>query len=297
VASGYGVTPPAIVLFKDFDEGKVTFDGAYDKTEIGAFVAANSLPLVVPFTQESAPKIFGGDIKNHVLLFLDPKDDKTEGHVEAATEAAKQQKGKHLFVTVSPEDDRILEFFSIVAADLPTVRMVHMGDGSMRKYQYPNPEITAAGLTQFIADFDAGKLVADMKSQEPPKDNDEHPVRVIVGKSFDDEVVNNEKDVFVMFFAPWCGHCKRLQPTWHELGVKFQGVDSAVIAQMDATANEHEAVDIQGFPTIKLWPGKEKANPVDFDGSRDLDGFVAFLKTKASTPIVFPETADKKDEL
>merc|ERR1712146_190729 len=89
------------------------------------------------------------------------------------------------------------------------------------------------------------------------------------------EVVNNDKDVFVMFFAPWCGHCKRLQPTWHELGVKFQGVPTTTIAQFDATANEHEAVDIQGFPTIKLWPGKDKKNPVDFDGSRDLDGFTA----------------------
>ena len=106
VAAELGVEAPGVVLFKDFDEGKITYTGAYTKDDLSEFVNANALPLVVPFTQESAPKIFGGDIRSHMLLFLDPKDPQSEGIVEQATEAAKQKKGKALFVTVGPDDVR-----------------------------------------------------------------------------------------------------------------------------------------------------------------------------------------------
>jgi len=46
-----------------------------------------------------------------------------------------------------------------------------------------------------------------LKTEEIPATNDE-PVKVLVGKNFDQIVINNENDVLVEFYAPWCGHCK-----------------------------------------------------------------------------------------
>lgn len=59
--------------------------------------------------------------------------------------------------------------------------------------------------------------------------------------------------------APWCGHCKQLEPIWNELGEKYANQENIVIAKMDSTANEVKDVQVQSFPTIKYFPagGKE----------------------------------------
>ena len=78
---------------------------------------------------------------------------------------------------------------------------------------------------------------------------------------------------------------------WEELGEAFSSVESIVIAKMDATANEHEHVDVSGFPSIQFFAANSKT-PVDYDGSRTLDGFVAFLKNHATRNVEAVEAID-----
>ena len=44
-----------------------------------------------------------------------------------------------------------------------------------------------------------------------------------------------------------------MEPTYEKLGEHFKDQDDVIIAKTDATANEFEDVDVQGFPTIKFW--------------------------------------------
>eukprot|EP00052_Salpingoeca_macrocollata_P013550 m.105852 g.105852 ORF g.105852 m.105852 type:complete len:501 (-) comp18961_c0_seq1:213-1715(-) len=293
VAKEFGVAAPKIVLFKKFDEGRNDYDGKYDADAIHAFVGANSMPLVVEFSDESAQKIFGGDVKNHLILFVKKSSSDFKTLVDAMSEAAKDHKGKILFIYINSEvseHERIMEFFSIKEDNLPTVRLIDLAN-EMAKYAPADKAITAASLKTFAQDFLDGKLKKHLMSEPAPADWDAKPVKVLTGENFN-SVVGQGKNVLVEFYAPWCGHCKQLVPTWDKLGAKYEGKDSVVIAKIDSTANEIDGVSVRSFPTIKLFKAGQ-TEPVDYDGQRDLAGFVAFLEkeTGVSVPLTEEEKA------
>jgi protein disulfide-isomerase A1 len=67
----------------------------------------------------------------------------------------------------------------------------------------------------------------------------EGDVKIVVGKNLDQIVLDESKDALLEIYAPWCGHCQELEPTYNKLGKHLRGIDSLVIAKMDGTANEH----------------------------------------------------------
>jgi len=108
-------------------------------------------------------------------------------------------------------------------------------------------------------------------------------VKIIVGSTFDEIVMNNKKDVLVEFYAPWCGHCKHLEPIYEQVGEYFKDEENVVIAKIDATANDNTAsIRVQGFPTIYLFPGDDKSQPVEYSGDRTVEAFVQFIAENGS---------------
>jgi protein disulfide-isomerase A1 len=107
--------------------------------------------------------------------------------------------------------------------------------------------------------------------------------------------MNNDKDVLVKFYAPWCGHCKSLAPHWDSAAEKLLNNPNIVIAKVDSTTNEVTGVEIKGFPTLKFFPGNDKKNPVDFEGDRTEEGILAWLKEHTTHKWV--EDSPKIDDL
>ena len=116
VLSAHEAKDGDIILFKNFDEKKNVFEGEATEEKITAFVTANALPLVVDFNHETASKIFGGDIKSHLLIFLSKSSGHYDNYLSTARNVAKGFKGQLLFVTINTDEDdhaRILEFFGM----------------------------------------------------------------------------------------------------------------------------------------------------------------------------------------
>lgn len=284
-----------VVLFKKFDEGRNDYDGDYTADNLKTFIAANRLPLVIEFTQESAQKIFGGDVKNHILMFL--KKEGNEETIKGFEGVAKSFKGKVLFIyldTANEDNTRIMEFFGLKEEETPAVRLISLSD-DMTKFK---PEFSGVGtddVAKFVQDFIDGKLKPHLMSEEVPEDWDAKPVKVLVGKNFKEVAFDKNKAVFVEFYAPWCGHCKQLAPIWDDLGKAYEDNDKIVIAKMDSTANEVEDVKIQSFPTLKYFPaGSEEI--IDYNGERTLDGFKKFLESEGKEGAGVAEDEEEEEE-
>lgn len=294
-AAALEVAEGKIALLKQFDDKRADFDGA-DKEALVAFVKAEQLALVNEFSDKTAPKIFGGDLKQHNLLFAAKSGADFDTILAAYTESAKEFKGKLLFVLVDcdvEDNKRVMEFFGITDDDCPSMRVINM-EKNMAKYAPTTDGMTVADITGFVNGVLDGSIERHLKSEEVP-DNTNNAVKVVVGKNFDDVVLDKTKNVLIEFYAPWCGHCKSLAPIWDELGEKYKDHENIVIAKSDATANEFADVEVQGFPTIKYFPADGPMQ--DYNGGRTLDDFVKFLEPEAAAEEAEEEAEDVKDEL
>lgn len=132
---------------------------------------------------------------------------------------------------------------------------------------------------QFIEE----KTASERKEASDEEDAKVEEVAVLqlTGTSFNHGI---EKGVtIVKFFAPWCGHCKRLAPTWDELAGKFASSQLAKVAKVDCTLDESKDLcneqGVDGFPTIFIYKNGEKVE--EYNGSRSLDDLFEFVSKHA----------------
>jgi len=87
------------------------------------------------------------------------------------------------------------------------------------------------------------------------------------------------KNAFVMFKAPWCGHCKRLAPAWDDLA-KQKGTDNLVIGHVDCTVHEKLCTkySVSGYPTLKVFDSDTGLAGKPYEGSRDIEELKKYVE-------------------
>lgn len=111
------------------------------------------------------------------------------------------------------------------------------------------------------------------------------------------EFMKDNKQVLILFYAPWCGHCKAFAPEYSKIAdaVKEKGI-KVVTARVNVEENEvtSQLNNIEGFPTIKLFINNEIS---EYEGDRTVDKVLSFLDKKINGSYKVVSTVKEVEEL
>ncbi|KAJ3432711.1 protein disulfide-isomerase c17h9.14c-related [Anaeramoeba flamelloides] len=156
------------------------------------------------------------------------------------------------------------------------------------KFFYDGKEFTKYSGDRSVDNFVEFSNEKAKEAQEQPKEEEKEEVKEeeeeekeyvkeLLSENF--EELTEEGPWLIKFFAPWCGHCKRMAPAFEEAAKKLDG--KVKVGGVDCTENKDicSKFGVRGYPTIKFfYDGKEFTK---YSGDRSVDNFVEFSNEKA----------------
>jgi thiol-disulfide isomerase/thioredoxin len=109
----------------------------------------------------------------------------------------------------------------------PTLKIFHRN--SPKPIDYEGPRGPGSAIADYLKDF------AQPTWTPPPSD-----VVILAAENFT-KFVSNEELTLVEFYAPWCGHCKRLEPKFEKAATLLKKDTNIRLAKVDATAESELA--------------------------------------------------------
>jgi thioredoxin-like negative regulator of GroEL len=106
---------------------------------------------------------------------------------------------------------------------------------------------------------------------------------------FEDDVLNGSGKKLVVFYADWCGHCKKIKPLWDDAASTVNKDDRNTwkmwkinvggdTSPNDATDEQNSLAkkyNVKGYPTIYMFENGQLVS--EYEGPRTKDGFISFL--------------------
>ncbi|KAK3695347.1 protein disulfide-isomerase precursor [Podospora appendiculata] len=293
LAEAEGVSFPSVVVYKEFDEGKSVFTEKFEVEAIEKFTKTAATPLIGEVGPDTYADYMASGLPLAYIFAETPEERKEIS--ELLKPIAEAQRGVVNFATIDAKAfGAHAGNLNLKADKFPAFAIQE----TVKNQKFPfdqEKEITLESIKAFVDDFVSGKVDPSIKS-EPIPETQEGPVTVVVAKNYNDIVLDDTKDVLIEFYAPWCGHCKSLAPKYEELAslyAKSEFKDKVVISKVDATANDVPD-EINGFPTIKLYPAGAKDASVTYSGARTVEDLIKFIAENGKFKASVSEEAEEE---
>ena len=218
----------------------------------------------IEITNENVDSLIGGE-KPILVKFYSPGCGHCKAMAEDFEEGSTMFTEAHFGGVDCSSQNKICDKYKI--SGYPTIQLFPKGKTEGIEF---NSERTADGFADFVEEN------TGVKAKRPPKLMvDANPINF--GK-----LTSEHKCVFMTFYAPWCGHCKRFLPQAKIAAGAFKFENSTIIGSVNCDKYKSfcEEHNIQGFPTIQLF---KESQPVEYSGDRSAQGIVTFLNENCGT--------------
>ena len=194
----------------------------------------------------------------------------SELHIKSWKKAYKGKGLKFLLADLETSQGA-LQYYGLKAEGVPSILIQ---DAEDRKYVKETLEVEQ--ISSVLKEYFDGTLQQYRKSDPIPEKNDD-PVKIVVADTLQEMVIGSDKNVLLEFYAPWCGHCKKLAPTLEEVAISYENETDVVIAKMDATVNDlsTKIFDIKGYPTLYMVSATGKV--LHYEGDRTKEDIIDFI--------------------
>ncbi|SBS88241.1 protein disulfide-isomerase, putative, partial [Plasmodium malariae] len=206
-------------------------------------------PLVIKFSEYYFPLLFSSNTVTLFILYNDINELNKLDIIKCA------KKYKNITFSISGNlqvyEKRLLSELLIEQLKKPLMRITEFKNNITIPYKYKpvndDLEINEKNIEDFINGYMAGKKYFYRKSERPlPEEFNNGYVKIIVADTYDEYIFNNDKNVVVLYYAPWCGHCYKFEPVYREVGrrlklyaAKFKDFNNdIIIGKIDAVNNE-----------------------------------------------------------
>ncbi|XP_052176535.1 protein disulfide isomerase-like 1-6 [Diospyros lotus] len=262
-------------LVKSEPERYTAFEGTLKMEKILQFLDYNKFPLVTTVTELNSARVYSSPINLQVYVFAEADDFKNL--LEPLQNIARNFKSEILFLYVDIREDNIAKpFLTLLGLEESQDTVVAAFDNKISLKYLLESDPMPRKIEEFCLGLRHGTVAPYYKSQPIP-DNKDASVQTIVGKTFDDSVLNSPKNILLEVHTPWCINCESTSKQVEKLAKHFKGLDNLIFAKFDASANEHPKLQVADYPTLLFYPAADKSNPINLPTKSGLKDLAALI--------------------
>ena len=256
-----------IVIYKDFDEKAILYSEHF-KSGSDRLEADKIRKFISRYSVEAGGKLeyeyflLTKDYKRKmVIYFRDSNDENQVKYDKYIKEAGLELRKKIGYSFVSDIQgnefmEKIAEDFVISPNELPTLLYVDKINLKERKkcktYRITNVDLNKLNrdyVLRFVKDIQKNKISRDLKTEFPPEksDKDNNGLKIIVGRTYDKEVINEKRNILVTFISSIIEYelCNKYLEAVKEYKQNIEIEDKMVFAVIDGSKNEARGVSFK----------------------------------------------------